>query len=165
MAIQIDKLTLLCCSFLFWPQKSLCANLGAEVVTDILNFNKVTHYVASDDCKSFARTLKTMAALGTSTYIVVAEWLVDSVKANRVLPVDNYCIPDDVTQGLYGFSLSKTLTSAMSNRPAGLLQGVNLFFCAGTLGISNRAPSKKDMKNLVELFNGNWIGRPKTSWN
>ena len=62
-----------------------------------------------------------------------------------------------MTQEKYGFSLSKTLANARSKRPGGVLQGMELFVCAGTLGPGKKASSQQRMKSLIELFCGIWI--------
>lgn len=140
-----------------------------------------THCITTKELK---RTPKLMVALNSSILFIINEqWIVDSAKAGKPLPIvqrnrissasdreeylselktSPYVIHDIEKEQLWSFDLSETLTQIRCNlSSSGERQGVGVFtniavFCTKGL-CGSKAPSEEEMQQIVESGNGIWL--------
>lgn len=151
---------------------------GIEVTADA---RIATHCITTKELK---RTPKLMVALNSSILFILNEqWIMDSAKAGRPLPVvetnriateqdkanylkelqkSNYLIRDAEKEELWSFEMAQTLTSIRcSLSTKGEKQGPGIFaniavFCTKGL-CGSKAPSEEEMQQIVESGQGIWL--------
>jgi hypothetical protein len=109
----------------------------------------------------FKRTAKVMIAINCGIqYIVQLNWLQDSVKIGKPIPLTSasalqkYIAKDTKKEKLWGFQLKSTLSMPRGH----VFQNVNLFVIEGVCGVC--APCAEDMKEIIVSGGGTWI----TDW-
>ena len=74
--------------------KQMISSMGANPIEDLAKYDKVTHFIVGNSEEAMSRTMKLMMAISYGVPVVKFHWLVDSSKAGKLLPCDEY-FPDD----------------------------------------------------------------------
>lgn len=137
----------------------MVTDLGGVLLDDIKLAHTATHVIASDGKHPFRRTPKLMIALNKTANIVKLSWLVESAKASKLLPCEDYFIVDAKAESQYDFCMVQTLDKARANLTEGspLLHGIFVYVCKGVAG--NKAPPENELKLIVEAAGGVWLTR------
>lgn len=112
--------------------------LGGQVVTDPAD---ATHIVLS----RLTRTCNLLFALCVVDHILSSKWIVESARAGKFLPTDEYDINDDSFKETYRCDIQTTIKS--SNRKQ-LFQN-KIFYITPSV-----RPNIKDLTKLIELCGG-----------
>jgi len=137
--------------------------IGGEFLNDVSDAHRATHIIASDGSQSIKRTPKLMIAICKGAKVVNLDWLIRSARAKEPLPSEEFLILNDLeAEAKYGFLMRETLNTAkrLSESNKGFLDGLSLHVCEGVAG--NGAPSKKEMKLIIEAAGGHWISNLDT---
>jgi len=133
--------------------------IGAELLEDIEDAVRATHFIAGDKKVSLKRTPKLMVGICQTSNILHADWLRESAKAGVVLSTDKYLLLyDQEAEDRYSFSMKETLRRGRNFRKEGrgFLDGISVLLCKGVA--KNKAPTEKEFKLIVEAGGGRWLG-------
>ena len=132
-------------------------DLGAELIDKLGDAHSATHVIASNGKDAIRRTPKLMIAFCRTTNIVSLDWLVKSAAKGIPLSSKGFVVRHTKAERQYNFSMKLTLAKLkerLENEDY-LLKDWFAFVCTGVAG--NRAPSKTELRLIIEAAGAKWL--------
>lgn len=131
--------------------------LDFELVEDLKDAQHATHCVVSDG--KLKRRPKLMIALCRAQNIVTLDWLVESHRAGRALPSENYQVVDVASEKKFNFTLARSLNTATNYRKNGkfIFSDFNVALCKKVAN-GTSAPPLDAFGHLVVASGAAWHG-------
>lgn len=100
-----------------------------------------------------------LIAINKGVDILTIDWLTDSTRARKLLPIDNYTLKDEEMEKRLNFSVAEVLTR-VKRETRGVFYGLNFYLSKGVI------PTHEEMQAIIETGGGNVIPSPsKTAIN
>jgi hypothetical protein len=137
--------------FIFNAFLQVIKKIGAYLLEDIKDAPRATVVIAGDKTSSMRRTPKLMIGMCNTGSIVDLRWLVESGKAQRALPPEDFLLKDDKeAEDKYSFSMHTSINRAKQLRSNNekVFSGWSVHVCRGVAG--NKAPPQEELKLIVQ---------------
>ena len=121
--------------------------MSCQYVEDI---NAEFDVLLSDSLK---RTVKLMIAINKGVDILSLNWLVESEKANKLLPTSGYLLRDEEMEQKLHFTVADVLAKVRAERQ-GLFHGRTFYLSKGVV------PAYKELKVVIESAAGRVVTQP-----
>lgn len=137
--------------------EKLVRDIGGEITND--PSPQVTHCITTPELK---RTPKLLMSINYGAYVITLDWLEDSAKLGRPLPLllgtsgdenKKYIVHDQSKERQWNFHLYSTLQQSRSHVST-IFSQLTIYITKGVCG--NNAPKADEMKNIVLSGGGIW---------
>ena len=94
-----------------------------------------------------------MIAINKGAEILTIDWLVESKRAGKLLPIEDYTLKDEEMEKRLNFSVSKILEK-VKKETRGVFYGLTFYLSKGVV------PTYEEMKAIIETGGGSVIPSP-----